>query len=74
MNNINYKYLIIGIAVFLLPFIALGYKYGIESALLILIFVSITIIFAKITIYLFTRKNKLAKGGAIANQCALRVG
>lgn len=64
----RYRSIIIGLVAASLPFVALAYKFGIKKAIAIFLVVVVTILSAKLAIYLFTRKSKLAKGTAIALQ------
>ena len=47
-----------------LPFIAFGYKFGLLKSLLIFTVVLVAVLLAKLAIYLFTRRSKVAKGAA----------
>ena len=65
-SNYNYKYVLVGIVATSIPFIALGFKFGAEGAVLIFVVTVGILLFGKFLIYLFMRRSKLAKGTAIA--------
>lgn len=65
-SNYNYWHVVIGVIAASLPFIALGTKFGAENGLLIFIVFVSCLLVAKLVIYLFTRRSKLARGTAIA--------
>lgn len=66
LSDYNYRHVLIGAVTASVPFVALGIKFGTLKGLLIFFVFVAFLLVARLTIYLFTRRSKLAKGTAIA--------
>jgi len=66
LSDYNYRHVLIGVVAASAPFVALGIKFGTLNGLLIFFVFVAFLSVARLTIYLFTKRSKLAKGTAIA--------
>lgn len=65
LNRNRIANVILGLAVFAVPVAALAYRFGAGSALAVLAWVLVIYAIAWLAVYLFTRRSKAAKAGAV---------